>query len=55
MSDLSQASRWRRRAEEIRAVVARMKTEDARQPMLTLAADLDRMAEQLERPETFKG
>jgi len=43
------------RAEELRALVARLKTKDAREPLLALATDLDRMVERLERRTKREG
>jgi hypothetical protein len=55
MSDLSRASHWRQRADELRAIIARLHARDEREPLLALAGDLDRMAERLERREKSKG
>ena len=56
MSDLSRASHWRQRAEELRAIVERLPTEEAHRATLReLADDLDRMAERLKRREESKG
>jgi len=55
MSDLSRASHWRQRADELRAIIARLHTRDEREPLLALADDLDGMAARLQRGEESKG
>ena len=55
MSDLSRASHWRQRADELRAIIARLHTRDERERLLALADDLDGMAARLERGEASKG
>ena len=54
MSDVDRASHWRQRAEELRTIIERLQTEEARAPLQVLADDLDCMAERLERREKPK-
>ena len=55
MSHVSRASHWRQRAEELRAIIARIGAKEDGEPLLALADDLDRMAERLERGEESEG
>lgn len=49
MTDLDRAHHWRQRAEELRTIAENMRFKDAKDSLLQLADDLDRMAERLER------
>ena len=51
MSDLDRARQWRKRAEELRTIAETMHVKDARDTLLGLADELDRMAERLEGRE----
>jgi hypothetical protein len=48
MSDITRASHWRQRAEELRTIADGMRETVARSSLMTVADDLDRMAERLE-------
>jgi hypothetical protein len=49
MSDITRARHWRQRAEELRTIADGMRTRSVQENLRDLAADLDRMADRLER------